>query len=84
MVKKIKYSEDEAKTLSLELQVELLKLKTALNDLEKNAIIIQNGGNWSGANAYEANQSLLGHLDHDRTLLKSVEKCSQSLESIVK
>ena len=36
MVKKIKYNEDEAKTLSLELEAEVLKLKTALGKLEAN------------------------------------------------
>lgn len=84
MIKRIKYSEDEAKALSLELQIELLKLKTALNNMEKNIVLLQDGGNWNGANAYDVNQSLLGHLDHDRTLLNKLEKCSESLNTIVK
>lgn len=79
MVKKIKYSEDEAKTLSLELQAELLKLKTALNKLENNVVLLQDGSGWNGANAYDVNQALVGHLDHDRTLLSKLEKCSESL-----
>ena len=84
MVKKIKYSEDEAKALSLELQVELLKLKTALNRLETNVVLLQDGGNWNGANAYEVNQALIGHIDHDRTLISKLEKCSESLNAITK
>ena len=84
MVKKIKYSEDEAKALSLELQVELLKLKTALNKLETNVVLLQDGGNWNGANAYEVNQALIGHIDHDRTLISKLEKCSESLNAITK
>jgi len=84
MVKKIKYSEDEAKTLSLELQAELLKLKTALNKLETNIVLLQDGSNWNGANAYDVNQALVGHLDHDRTLLNKLEKCSESLNTIIK
>lgn len=84
MVKKIKYSEDEAKTLSLELQAELLKLKTALNKLETNVVLLQDGSNWNGANAYDVNQALVGHLYHDRTLLNKLEKCSESLNTIIK
>jgi hypothetical protein len=84
MVKKIKYNADEAKALSLELQVELLKLKTALNKLETNVVLLQDGGNWNGANAYEVNQSLIGHIDHDRTLLSKLEKCSISLNELTK
>ena len=43
MVKKIKYSEEEAKTLSLELQTEILKLKNSLNKLETDVAILQTG-----------------------------------------
>lgn len=88
MIKKMKYNEEEAKTLSLELQTEILKLKNALNKLETDVAILQtgdvNGPFWNGANAYEFYKASLGHIEHDRTLLKHLEKCSESLELIVK
>lgn len=83
MVKKVKYNKDEAKTLSLELEAEVLKLKTLLNKLETNVGLLQTGENWNGANAYDVNQSLIGHLDHDKTLLSKLEKCSDSLKTSI-
>lgn len=83
MVKKIKYNEDEAKTLSLELEAEVLKLRTALGKLEANIGLLQTGDNWNGANAYDVSQALVGHLDHNRTLLNKLEKCSENLKSVV-
>ena len=84
MANKRVYSEDEAKTLSLELQAEVLKYKNLLNNLETNIGLLQTGVNWNGANAYEVNQSLLGHFDHDKTLLKNLEKCSDYLSTVIK
>ena len=84
MVRKVKYNEDEAKTLSLELQAEILKLKTAIGKLENGINSLESGEGWNGSNAYDVNQSLVGHLDHDKTLLNKLEKCSESLESLVK
>jgi hypothetical protein len=84
MVKTKKYNEDEAKTLSLELQAEVLKLKTTLEKLENSVNSLANGEYWNGANAYDVNQSLVGHLDHDKTLLSKLEKCSEQLNAIVK
>ena len=83
MVKKIKVNADEAKTLSLELEAEVLKLKTLLSKLETNIGLLQTGASWNGSNAYDANQALVGHLDHNRTLLSKLEKCSENLKSIV-
>lgn len=83
-----KYNEDEAKALSLELQAEVLKLKTLLEKLESNINALQtgdkNGAYWNGVNAYDVNKSLVGHLDHDKTLLSKLDKCSEHLSSIVK
>ena len=84
MANKRVYSEDEAKTLSLELQAEVLKYKNLLNKLETNIGLLQTGVNWNGVNAYEVNQSLLGHFDHDKTLLKNLEKCSDYLSTVIK
>ena len=75
---------EEAKALSVEIQKEINKLKTTLNKLETNITLIQSGDIWNGANACEVNKALNGHLDHDKTLLSKLEKCSLSLEEIVK
>lgn len=84
MVKKIKYNEDEAKALSLELEAEVLKLKTLLSKLEGNINLLQTGANWNGVNAYDVNQALVGHFDHDKTLLNKLEKCSEALKTVCK
>jgi hypothetical protein len=83
MIKRIKVNQDEAKSLSLELEAEVLKLKTLLSKLETNIGLLQTSGSWNGANAYDVIQSLIGHLDHDYTLLSKLEKCSDNLKSIV-
>ena len=75
---------DEIKDLSIELNKEVVKLKNLLNKLETNIGLLQTGANWNGANAYDVNQALLGHFDHDKNLLKKLEKCSEDLEAIVK
>jgi sialic acid synthase SpsE len=75
---------EEAKALSVELQKEVNRLKGILSKLETNITLIQSGNIWNGANAYEVNKALNGHLDHDKTLLNKLEKCSLSLEEIVK
>ena len=75
---------EEAKALSVELQKEISRLKTVLSKLENNIVLVQSGENWNGANAYEINKALNGHLDHNKTLLNKLEKCSLSLEEIVK
>ena len=83
MVRTVKY-ENESKELAVELQKELAKLKTSLAKLETNIGLLQSGENWNGANAYEVNQSLIGHFDHDKTLLNKLEKCSESLNEAIK
>ncbi len=75
---------EEAKALSVELQKEVNRLKGILSKLETSITLIQSGDIWNGANAYEVNKALNGHLDHDKTLLNKLEKCSLSLEEIVK
>ena len=83
MVRVVKCN-DEAKTLSVELKKEIEKLRNTLNKLESNTVLLQKGEIWNGTNAYETNKSLTGHLDHDKTLLNKLEKCSESLETLVK
>ena len=83
MVRKVVY-EDESKELAVELQKELAKLKASLAKLEANIGLLQSGENWNGANAFEVNQSLVGHFDHDNTLLNKLEKCSESLNGAIK
>ena len=75
---------EEAKALSVELQKEINRLRTVLSKLENNIVLVQSGENWNGVNAYEINKALNGHLDHNKTLLNKLEKCSLSLEEIVK
>ncbi len=83
-----KYTEEEAKTIALELEAEVIKLKTALDGVESDLVQLQIGDNnepyWNGKNAYDFHKSALGHLDHDRNLLNNLEKCSDCLNSIVK
>ena len=83
MVRTVKY-ENESKELAVELQKELAKLKTSVAKLETNIGLLQSGENWNGANAFEVNQSLVGHFDHDNTLLNKLEKCSESLNGAIK
>ena len=88
MASKKKYSKDEAKTLSLELQAELLKLKNALSNLETDIALLQTGDKygpyWNGNSAYEFHKAGLGHLDHDRNLSRHLESCSEYIESALK
>ena len=84
MVRRIKCSDNEIKDLSNELKKEISKLKVLVNRLETNIGLLQACGYWNGANAYEVNQALIGHFDHDKTLLSKLEKCSETLESVSK
>jgi hypothetical protein len=84
MVKVVKANTDEAKALSVELQKELKKYKVLLSKLETNIGLLQTGANWNGSNAYEVNQALIGHFDHNKTLLGKLEKCSETLETAIK
>lgn len=83
MVRKVKCN-DEVKELSMELQKEVVKLKTLLSKLETNIGVLQNEVYWNGANAYDVNKALVGHFDHDKTLVSKLEKCSETLESVAK
>lgn len=74
----------EAKALLMELKKEINKLKTTLNKLETNIGLLQSGDRWNGVNAYEVNQALVGNFDHNKTLLNKLEKCYETLESVVK
>ena len=88
MASKSKYNKEEAKALSLELQTEILKLKNTLANLETDIALLQTGDKsgsyWNGENAYEFHKASIGHLEHDRNLLKSIEKCSEHIVSIIK
>ncbi len=88
MASKKKYSKEEAKTLSLELQTEILKLKYSLSKLETAIALLQtgdkNGPYWNGNSAYEFHKAGLGHLDHDINLLRHLENCSEHMSSILK
>lgn len=84
MASKNKYNKEEAKALSLELQAEILKLKSSLARFENDVVVLQtgdkNGPYWNGENAYDVYKSSLGHLDHDNNLIKNIEKCSEYIE----
>lgn len=84
MVRKVQSTEEEVKELSSELQKEVVKLKALLSKLETNITSLESCTVWNGANAYEVNKSLKGHLNHDKTLLNKLEKCSVTLESLIK
>lgn len=88
MASKKKINKEEAKTLSIELQKEIEKLSKSLEKLESNIDLLQigdrNGSYWSGDNAKEFYKASLGHIDHDRTLIKKLEKCSEQLEIAIK
>lgn len=88
MALKKKYTKDEAKTLALELEAEVLKLKTTLDSLESDLVQLQLGDSnepyWNGKNAYDFHKSALGNLDHNRNLLTNLEKCSDYLNSTIK
>ncbi len=84
MIRKVNCNENESNKLSAELKKELEKLNNLVNKLETNIGTIQKGEIWNGPNAYESNKSLVGYLDHDKTLLSKLEKCSDTLESAIK
>ena len=83
MIRKVIYN-DESKDLSVELEKEIAKLKKLIYKLETSVGLLQAGAYWNGANAYDVNQGLIGHLDHDMTLLKKLENCSESLKIAIK
>lgn len=88
MASKVKYNKEEAKALSLELQAEILKLKGSLAKLETDVAVLQtgdkNGAYWNGENAYDFHTAALGHMDHDKNLIKNLEKCSEYVETTIK
>lgn len=88
MASKKKYNKDEAKTISLELQAEVLKLKNSLSKLETDIALLQTGDKtgpyWNGNSAYEFHKAGLGHLDHDRNLLRHLESCSEYVKTVLK
>lgn len=83
MVKKIKYNEKEAKALLTELEKEISKLRVSICKLETNVELLQNGASWNGTNAYEVNKALVGHIDHDKTLLSKLEKCYEDYRKVL-
>ena len=84
-MKKNKMSDTEKKTLALELQKEISKLETAVYKLETDIITLQsgdkNGPYWNGSNAYDALSACVGHLEHNKTLVDNVKKCSEYINS---
>lgn len=88
MAKKVDLNKEEIKALVKDLESEIKKFKSALVKLETSAGILQtgdkNGPYWNGESAIEFNKSLLGHFDHDRNLLNSLEKSLDYLKSLSK
>lgn len=87
MEKKV-IDENEVKSLSLELQSEIFKLKNYLAKFETNIGLLQAGNRgkpfWNGSNAYATISACIGHFYHDRTLLSNLGKCSDYLNSKIK
>lgn len=79
---------EEVKTLSLELQMEISKLKSSLYKLETDIGLLQSGDNngpyWNGSNAYDVITSCIGHFEHDKNLISNLEKCSDYVVSTIK
>lgn len=84
MVKKIKCNDEESKTLAIDLEKEIKKLRVSINKLETSIGLLQTGAHWNGANAYDVNKALVGHLDHDKTLLNKLEKCLADYKAAIK
>ena len=73
---------EEAKALSVELQKEISRLRTVLSKLENNIVLVQSGENWNGANAYEINKALNGHLDVFRSKCTSFFRITVSIFAV--
>ncbi len=73
--------------LAEELKNEVSKFEKALNQLEADLNLLQNGGfneiYWNGPGAYSFIKSCLGYLDHNKYLLTQVNKCSKYMNSLV-
>ncbi len=74
---------EELVALSENLDLEISKLKLAMDNFEKDIVELQNGdGNksyWSGEKAYSSIKSCLGYIEHDKYLLNELNRCSQHL-----
>lgn len=88
MAKKEELNKEDLNKLIKDLETEIKKFKQSLVRLETKAGILQtgdkNGPYWNGENAIAFNKSLLGHFDHDKNLLVSLEKSLDYLKSINK
>ena len=77
---------EELVALSENLDLEISKLKLAIDNFEKDMIELQNGdGNksyWSGENAYMSIKSCLGYLEHNKYLLNELNRCSEYLNNL--
>lgn len=77
------YTKNQVKDLAEKLNSEVDKFRKSLNKLEKDINLLQEGDGtkpyWNGENAYNWTMSCLAHIDHDKELLKHLEKCSDYL-----
>lgn len=88
MAKSKKITGQELNILALELKTEVTKFQNALSQLETDLGLLQSGdagkAYWSGPGAHTFLKSCLGNLDHDKNLLKNLNKCSEYLEKLAK
>lgn len=81
--KKNNFSKNLDKDLAKKLNNEVQKFKGSLNKLQEDVDLLQKGDGinpyWNGENAYNWTMSCLAHIDHDKELLKHLEKCSDYL-----
>lgn len=85
MVKKVQYVDESIKPISLELEVELIKLQEALGKLETTVGLLQtgdkNGPYWNGENAYHFYKSCFAQIDHNYHLYDNLKRCHEYLDS---
>ena len=88
MKNEIMLSDSELKEFSMSLKDEIKKIRNALSQLETDVAVLQtgdaHGAYWSGPSAYRYIKNCISQMDHDRNLLKELEKCSQYVDSLVK
>ena len=86
MIKKVSYADESVRPISLELEVELIKLKESLGQLETSVGILQtgdkNGPYWNGESAYQFYKSCFAQIDHNYYLYDHLKKCHEYLDSI--
>ncbi len=88
MVKKIKYTDKDVKSIASELEKELKRAQRALGKIETSVGLLQtgdkNGPYWNGSNSYKFLKSCCAQIDHDQYLLSNLNKCYDYLSGILK